>query len=187
MSSNTPGFRKGLEGLTEPVLDSPHDNKLNDLHKFVVRAFTWESKPEELGALDQIEKMVEEFLMEYLHPAEVIIARFNSDISMSDSEADRLFLNLQSAIVSVEEEVTRRYLKAQFSFYNWDNDYWEAYRRPVAGTQGDREARARVETKDGRYFYFVQYATWRIINDKVQSLKATQKYIQNQIYRNFRA
>ena len=102
---------------------------------------------------------------------------------MGDMEADRLFLNLQSAIVAIEDEVTRRYLKAQFSYYNWDDRYWEEYRKPVSGTTNDREARARMETKEDRYFYFVQYAAWRIINDKVQSLKATQRYIQNQLYR----
>jgi len=94
-----------------------------------------------------------------------------------------LFLNLQSAIVAIEEEVTRRYLKAQFSYYIWDDKYWEAYRKPIAGTQNDLMAKARMETRDDRYFYFVQYAAWRQINDKVQSLKATQRYIQNQIYR----
>lgn len=177
------GIRKGLEELKEPTLGILHDKEKDYLHNFTVRAFTWESKPEELGALQQIEKLVDEFMSEYLSPAEVIIARFNSDIPMSDMEADRLFLNLQSAIVAIEDEVTRRYLKAQFSYYNWDDRYWEEYRKPVSGTTNDREARARVETKDDRYFYFVQYAAWRIINDKVQSLKATQRYIQNQIYR----
>jgi len=176
-------YKKGLDGLTEPSLAPEHDEKIGDLHNFVVRAFTWESKPEEFVALETIEKMVEEFLEEYLAPAEVIIARFNSDLNMSDAEADRLFLNLQSAIVAIEEEVTRRYLKAQFSYYIWDDKYWEAYRKPIAGTQNDLMAKARMETRDDRYFYFVQYAAWRQINDKVQSLKATQRYIQNQIYR----
>jgi len=177
------GFRKGLDGLVEPSLGVGHDDKLGDLHKFVVRSFTWESKPEELAALQEIERVVEEFIKEYVEPANIIVARFNSDIGISDSEADRLFLNLQSAIMAIEEEVTRRYLKAQFSFYNLDDEYWEEYRKPVSGTQGDREARARVETREARYFYFVQYAAWRIINDKVQGLKATQKYIQNSLYR----
>jgi len=176
-------FKKGLEGLQEPSLAEEHDEKFGDLHNFVVRAFTWESKPEEFDALETIEKMVEEFMKEYLHPAEVIIARFNSDVHMGSDEADRLFLNLQSTIVAIEEEVTRRYLKAQFSYYIWDDKYWEAYRKPVSGTQSDLQARARMETRDDRYFYFVQYAAWRQINDKVQSLKATQRYIQNQIYR----
>lgn len=176
-------FKRGLEGLQEPSLDNDHDDRFGSLHNFVVRAFTWESKPEEFNALETIEKMVEEFMQQYLQPAEVIVARFNSDVPMGDDEADRLFLNLQSAIVAIEEEVTRRYLKAQFSYYIWDDKYWEAYRKPVSGTQNDLMARARMETRDDRYFYFVQYAAWRQINDKVQSLKATQRYIQNQIYR----
>jgi hypothetical protein len=176
-------YKKGLDELKQPSLGQDHDDKFGDLHTFTIRAFTWESKPDELGALEEIEKLVAEFLEEYLAPAEIIIAKFNADLRMSDAEADRLFLNLQSAIVAIEEEVTRRYLKAQFSYYIWDDKYWEEYRKPVSGTTNDLMARARMETKDDRYFYFVQYAAWRQINDKVQSLKATQRYIQNQIYR----
>jgi len=182
MSTNKP-LRKGLSGLTEPELGMNHNDKFNELHEFAVRAFSWEGKPDEKDMLDSIELIVEQFLHEYIHPAEVIIARFNTDSYLNDAEADRLFLNLQSAIVAIEEEVTRRYLKAQFSYYMLDDKYWDAYRKPVSGTTNDLTARARLETKDDRYFYFVQYAAWRIINDKVQSLKATQRHIQNQIYR----
>jgi hypothetical protein len=177
------GIRKGLDELKQPSLGLEHEREKEYLHNFTVRAFTWENRPEELDALNQIDNLVNEFMKEYLRPAEIIIARFNSDIPMGDMEADRLFLNLQSAIVAIEDEVTRRYLKAQFSYYNWDDRYWEEYRKPVSGTTNDREARARMETKEDRYFYFVQYAAWRQISDKVNSLKATQKYIQNQLYR----
>ena len=173
-------FKKGLEGLTEPEL-APESEK-SSLHDFVVRAFTWESKPEELEALEAIEDKVEEFIKEFLSPAEVIIARFNSDIGMGSSEAERLLLNLQSTIASVEEEVSRRYLKAQFSYYIWDDAYWKAYRKPVGGTQNDLTAYARTQTSDDRYFYFVQYSAWRQINDKLKSLQATQKMIQQKVY-----
>jgi len=169
--------------MPEPELEPTHDHRFNKLHEFAIRAFRWEGKPEEQNMLESIEELVEGFLKDYIHPAEVIIARFNSDSSLQGAEADRLFLNLQSAIVSIEEEVTRRYLRAQYSYYMLDDKYWEAYRKPAKGTVNDLEARARTETREERYFYFVQYAAWRIINDKVQSLKATQRHIQNQIYR----
>ena len=182
MSTNKP-LRRGLEGMPEPELGPSHDDKFGDLHDFVVRAFTWKTKPEDLDMLESIDRVVESFLKEYIHPAEVIIARFNTDKNISPDEADRLFLNLQSAIVAIEEEVTRHYLKAQFSWYKLDDKYWEAWRKPTNGTQKDLEAVAKAETKEDRYFYFVQYAAWRIISDKVNSLKATQRYIQNQIYR----
>ena len=177
------GLRKGVEGLTEPELDVAHDDKFGDLHRFVVRSFRWEGKPEEKEMLESIEQTVDQFLQEYVQPAEVIIARFNSDSSITGAEADRLFLNLQSAIVAIEEEVTRRYLKAQFSYYMLDDKYNASYVKHAKGTTNDLNARARMETRDDRYFYFVQYSAWRMINDKVNSLKATQRYIQNQIYR----
>ena len=183
MSSSTRKFRRGLEGMPEPELDKPHDHKFGELHEFTVRSFKWEGKPDEKKMLDSIEEIVESFIEEYISPAEVIIARFNTDNNISENEADRLFLNLQSAIVAIEEEVTRRYLKAQFSYYMLDDKYQAAYVKPASGTSADLNARARLETKDDRYFYFVQYSAWRMIQDKVNSLKATQRMIQQRIYR----
>jgi len=177
------GIKRGLEGLTEPELGPSHDDKFGELHEFAVRAFTWKTKPEDLAMLETIERVVDEFMRDYVDPAEVIIARFNTDKSITEDEADRLFLNLQSAITAIEEEVTRRYLKAQYSYYMLDDKYWDAWRKPTGGTQKDLEAVAKLETREDRQFYFVQYAAWRMINDKVQSLKATQRYIQQQIYR----
>ena len=177
------GIKRGLEGLTEPELGTSHDDKFGELHEFAVRAFTWKTKPEDLEMLETIERVVDDFMRDYIDPAEVIIARFNTDKSLNADEADRLFLNLQSAITAIEEEVTRRYLKAQYSYYMLDDKYWNAWRKPTGGTQKDLEAVAKLETREDRQFYFVQYAAWRMINDKVQSLKATQRYIQQQIYR----
>jgi len=181
MSNN--GFRRGLDSLTEPEMDIPHDDKFGELHRFVVRSFRWEGKPEEKDMLESIETIVDNFMEEYINPAEVIIARFNSDNSIGGAEGDRLFLNLQSAIVAIEEEVTRRYLRAQFSYYMLDDKYNASYIKHAKGTTNDLNARARMETRDDRLFYFVQYSAWRIINDKVNSLKATQRHIQNQLYR----
>jgi len=173
-------FRKGLEGLTEPKLGE--DSTKTPLHEFMVRAFTWESRPEEAAALEAVEQKVAEFIEEYLAPADMVVAKFNSDVNLGQAESERLLLNLQSCIVSVEEEVSRRYIKAQFAYYLWDDEYWKAYREPVSGTQNDLTAYARVKTSDDRYFYFVNYSAWRQINDKLQSLKATQKQIQQRVY-----
>jgi hypothetical protein len=182
MSTNKP-LRRGLEGLTEPELGTSHNDKFGELHEFAVRAFTWKTKPEDLAMLDTVERVVDDFMKDYVDPAEVIVARFNTDKNITADEADRLFLNLQSAITAIDEEVTRRYLKAQYSYYMLDDKYWDAWRKPSGGTQKDLEAVAKLETREDRQFYFVQYAAWRMINDKVNSLKATQRYIQQQIYR----
>jgi anion-transporting ArsA/GET3 family ATPase len=176
-------LKKGLEGLTEPTLDKEHDDKFGDLHEFVIRAFTWKTKPEEQEMLETIEKTVEDFLEEYITPAETIIAYFSSNTGMGESEAERMFLQLQSAIVAIEAEVTKRYLKAQFGYYIYDNNYYKAYLEPHSAPQEERKAHAIQNTREDRLFYFIQYAAWRIINDKVQSLKASQRYIQQQLYR----
>lgn len=177
------GLQRGLEGLTEPRLDESHDEKFSELHEFAVRSFTWKTKPEDLAMLDTIEIIVDDFMKEYIDPAEVIIARFNTDKNIHPDEQDRLFLNLQSIITAIDEEVTRRYLKAQYSYYLLDDKFWGAWRKVTSGNQKDYEAVAKAETKEDRQFYFVQYAAWRMISDKVNSLKATQRYIQNQLYR----
>ena len=179
-------FKRGLtplETAPEPEMGANHDDRFSEMHEFAVRAFTWKTKQEDLALLDSIERVVDQFMEDYMRPAEVIIARFNTDKGMSADEQDRLFLNLQSAITAIEEEVTRRYLKAQYAWYMLDDKYWAAWRKPSSGTQKDLEAVAKGETQTDRQFYFVQYAAWRMINDKVQSMKASQRYIQNQLYR----
>ena len=47
------GIRKGLEELKQPSLGLEHEREKEYLHNFTVRAFTWESRPEELDALNQ--------------------------------------------------------------------------------------------------------------------------------------
>jgi hypothetical protein len=173
-------FIKGLEGLGTPiVVDEVRKNELQD---WVKREFTWESHPEELQILKSIEDIVDEFSNEYLEPAETIIARFNSD-ELTTQEADRLSLNLRSIIMSLDAEVTKRYLRAQFSYYSYEKVYYESYRSAVAGTAGDRTAKAKIATSQQRLEYFVSFSAWKMISSKLDGIKESERLIASRSYR----
>lgn len=172
-------FRK-LPGLEEPALDSTHDK--SDLHDFVKRSFNWETRSDEKEVIESIEKNVSDFFTEHFQEAERIIEIFNITDSMDIAKEDRLLLELQTEIARLDEEVTKRYLRAQYAYYMMDDKYWDAYRKPLSGTTNDLTAAARSKTKEDRYFYFVQYSAWKQINDKLQGIKNIARQIQSRQY-----
>jgi hypothetical protein len=173
-------FIKGLEGMGKP--QSVDEVRKNELQDWVKREFTWESHPEELEILKSIEEIVENFSHEYLQPAENIIARFNSE-ELTDQEADRLSLNLRSVIMSLDAEVTKRYLRAQFSYYNYEKVFYESYRSAISGTAGDRTAKAKIATSQQRLEYFVSFSAWKMISSKLDGIKESEKLITSRSYR----
>lgn len=172
-------FRK-LPGIEEPVQEKTHEK--TDLHEFTKRAFSWEDRPEEKDVIENIEKNVTTFIEEHFHDADRIVDTFNLTPTMDFSREDRLLLELQTEVSRIESEVTRRYLRAQYSYYLLDDKYWEEYRKPISGTNNDLTAYARSKTKEERYFYFVQYAAWKQINDKLQGIKNIVKQVQSRQY-----
>jgi hypothetical protein len=169
-------FRK-LPGLEEPKLESGHEKE--DMHDFVERALSWEIRSEEKDVVEAIEKKVNEFCDLHFDDADRIVEIFNINEAMDVSREDRLLLELQTEIARVDQEVTKRYIRAQYAYYMMDDEYWEAYRKVISGTTNDRMAAAKTKTKEDRYFYFVQYAAWKQINDKLQGIKTIAKQIQN--------
>ena len=172
-------FRK-LPDLVEPKLPEGHEK--SELLDFVKRAFTWDERKDESEVLEVIEAKVREFSNEHFKEAENIIEIFNITESMDVSREDRLLLELQTEIARIDEEVTRRYLRAQYSYYLYDDKYWDAYRKPVSGTTNDLTAFARKESREDRFFYFVQYSDWKQINDKLFGIKQIVKQIQSRQY-----
>jgi hypothetical protein len=172
-------FRK-LPGIETPKLDSTHDD--SDLHDFIKKSLTWENRPDEKDVIETVEGAVKEFCDVNFELAENIIEIFNITESMDFAKEDKLLLELQTEIVRIEEEVTKKYIRAQYAFYMMDDKYWAAYKRPVSGTTNDLTAYAKTNTKEDRYFYFVQYAAWKQINDKLQGIKTIAKQIYSRQY-----
>jgi len=172
-------FRK-MPGLESPTQDTLHDK--TDLHDFIKRAFSWEERKDEKDVIETIERTVQDFFNTHFKEAEKIIEIFNITESMDVAKEDRLLLELQTEIASLDQEVTRHYLRAQYAYYMMDDKYWEEYRKPVSGTTNDLTAYARSKTKEDRYFYFVQYSAWKQINDKLQGIKNITKQIQSRQY-----
>jgi hypothetical protein len=172
-------FRK-LSGLEEPTMDSTHEK--SDLHEFTRRAFDWEVRSDEKDIIETIEKTVKSFMNDHFQDAEKIIEIFNITEAMDVNREDRLLLELQTEIARIDEEVTRRYLRAQYAYYMLDDKYWDLYRIPISGTTNDLTAVARSKTKEDRHFYFVQYSAWKQINDKLQGIKTITRQIQSRQY-----
>ena len=172
-------FRK-LPGLDNPEMDGTHEKE--SIHDFTKRALVWENRPEEKEVIEAIEAKVQEFCEINFQEAEKIVEIFNITDAMDVSREDRLLLELQTEIARIDEELTRRYLRAQYAYYMMDDKYWDAYRKPVSGTTNDLTAAARSKTKEDRHFYFVQYAAWKQINDKLQGIKNIARQVQSRQY-----
>ena len=172
-------FRK-LPGLESPSMDDGHEK--SSLHDFTKRAFTWEERSGEKDVIETIENSVQEFCDQHFGDADKIVEIFNISDSMDVAKEDRLLLELQTEVARIESEVTRRYIRAQYAYYMLDDKYWDEYRKPVSGTTNDLTAYARAKTKEDRYFYFVQYAAWKQINDKLQGIKNIVRQIQSRQY-----
>ena len=172
-------FRK-LPGIETPSQDIPHEK--TDLHEFTKRAFTWEERIDEKDVIETIEKTVDVFCETHFQDADKIVEVFNITESMEVSREDRLLLELQTEIARIDNEVTKHYLRAQYSYYLLDDKYWDEYRKPISGTTNDLTAYARSQTKEDRYFYFVQYAAWKQINDRLQGIKNIAKQVQSRQY-----
>jgi phosphoenolpyruvate synthase/pyruvate phosphate dikinase len=171
---------RNLPGIEEPNMDGGHEK--TDLHEFTKRAFTWEARVDEKEAIETIEKNVKEFFNNQFQDADRIVEMFNITESMDVAKEDRLLLELQTEIARLDQEVTRRYLRAQYAYYMLDDKYWDLYRKPVSGTTNDLTAAARSKTKEDRYFYFVQYSAWKQINDKLQGIKNIARQINSRQY-----
>ncbi len=171
---------RNLPGLKNPEMGLFHEKE--SIHEFTKRSFTWETRPEEKEVIEAIENKVQEFFDNNFEDADKIVEIFNITESMDVSKEDRLLLELQTEIARIDQDVTKRYLRAQYSYYMLDDKYWDIYKTTMAGTVNDMTAAAKSKTKEDRYFYFVQYAAWKQINDKLQGLKNIAKQIQSRQY-----
>jgi hypothetical protein len=105
---------------------------------------------------------------------------------LTGQDAEELIFRLQRVISTIGEQVTRLYMRAQFAYNVWDDEYWEAYRKPIDGTQNDRIAIARRETRDSRYFYMYQYWYWKSVHDKLQNVEKVKKDVERFVERRLR-
>lgn len=106
--------------------------------------------------------------------------------NLTGQDCEAAIFRLQRVVSIVQPELSKLYIRAQFSYNVWDDEYWEAYRRPVDGTQSDRTARARRDTRDSRYFYMLQYSFWRIVHDRLQDVIQVKRDIENYVNRRLR-
>lgn len=75
----------------------------------------------------------------------------------------------------VREIVDRAYMRVHFSYFVWDDEYWELYRKPLGGTVGDRTAYARENSRESRYQYLFQYWFWYLAKQTLEAFVQKQK------------
>lgn len=197
-SMKSSGFEDALAEKSDTVL-----------RHFLRKDFEWTERPDEKYLALKIEERAKEFIREQFEDVDQILSNFYESIrvvetvedgspvylktpsgeyvedwrQLTGQDADTAIFSLQRVIDRLQGEISRLYFRAQFSYYTWDEEFWEAYRAPVAGTQYDRIASARVKTRESRFFYFAQYQYWKQVYDKLQLVKETQKKIEDAVSR----
>lgn len=102
---------------------------------------------------------------------------------LTGQDADEAIFGLQRVITEAGDRVSKLYMRAQFAYYVHDDEYWTEYKAPIEGTVNDREARAKIKTRDSRYFYMLQFWYWKTVNTKLESIKYTKRDIEFAVQR----
>lgn len=203
------GFKPVERGLPDENFPEKLESVFKDFNK---KDLYWEERPEERFILDKIENRVDKFVDESFGSVESILSQFytsarviltvdpdsGAPVYQSDpitgefvedwrqltgQEAETAIWRIQRILDSIERETARLYGRAQFSYYSWDEEFWEEYKKPIAGTQYDRIATARSKTRESRFFYFAQYCFYYQVNERMQTLKRLQKRIEDAVQR----
>ncbi len=157
--------------------------------EFKLEDFLHNLRYEPLGAeqevIDKIETDVGELLDREFASADAALEEFYESVRgeegrydwslLTGQDVDTLIFELQRTIASVERQTTKYFMRAQASFMSWDEEYWDAYRKPIEGTQNDRVAYARGKTRETRYFYLLQYWVWKLAADRLKSAQQLKK------------
>lgn len=203
------GFKPIEKGLPVPQLPG---NLESVFKKFNKKELYWEEKPEERFILDKIESRVDEFIDEKFGIVEETLKHFYSSArviltvdpdtgspiyqrdpltneyiedwrQLTGQEAETAIWRIQRVLDQVERETARLYSRATFAYYSWDEEFWEEYKKPIAGSVNDRIASSRSKTRESRFFYFAQYVFYYQVNERLGSLKRLQKKIEDALQR----
>jgi hypothetical protein len=163
------GFRPVERGLPDVNFPEKLDSVFKDFNK---KDLYWEERPEERFILERIESRVDSFINEHFGVVETVLEEFYKSArvvltvdpdsgepvyqrdsiteeyiedwrQLTGQEAETAIWRIQRILDQVERETARLYSRATFSYYSWDEEFWDEYKKPIAGTQYDRIASAR--------------------------------------------
>lgn len=186
-------MKRGIEGLKPP--NDLKDN--SDTLKFLSQGLKLAPSPEEGNIIQQIESKVKEIEEDLFTESMQAIQSFYDSVTERDidgketrnwnnltgQDCEEVLWALNYELIRANDEVSKLYNLAQFGYNVWDDIYYEAYSKPVEGTQNDRTAYAKKRTKEERYYYMYCYWVHKRVKDKLDSIKQIKRDIEQTLQR----
>jgi hypothetical protein len=164
-----------------------------EIYTYLREGIKEQAFPEEQVLIDKIHSRVVELDEQLFGAAKTATDRFyqrakNDDgqydwNSISGQDCEEAIWALNACLLTASQEVTRMYNLTQFAYNIWDDAYYEAYARPIEGTQNDRTSYAKKNTKDERYYYMYLYWVYKHVKEKLDSYKQMKKDVEQDIQR----
>jgi hypothetical protein len=173
------------EGIT-PTIDEAPEEVHPQLALFKKIEFSW--KEEDKNAISQLRAAAEVVFEDLFSESIAALDRFYSSIRVRDPERHNRFLktetgayeedwsqlsgqdlikavfDLQREKVYISQKLSNLFLEASFAKQVSTDVYYEAYRKLMEGTVGDRTAYANQQSKVDRYAAFFRYWIWHSAN-----------------------
>lgn len=84
---------------------------------------------------------------------------------LNGQDIEACLLDLLKIKMETSRRVSTLFLEAVFAKYSFDDDWREAYEKPIQGTDGIRTSRANREARPSKYHGFFRYWIWYRTNE----------------------
>lgn len=173
---------RDLKAGVEPTIEQAPEEVHPQLAIFKKIEFSW--KEEDKNAIRQLRAAAEAVFEDLFTDSIVALDRFYSSIRVLDPERPGRYLktetgayvedwsqlsgqdlikaifDLQREKVYISQKLSNLFLEASFAKQVSTDVYYEAYRKLMEGTVGDRTAYANQQSKVDRYAAFFRYWIW---------------------------
>lgn len=187
------------QGLT-PTLDEAPEEVHPRLALFRKIEFSW--KEEDKNAISQLRAAADVVFRNLFSGSVAALDKFYSSIRVEDPERPGRFLktesgayeedwsqldgtdlikaifDLQREKVYISDKLSNLFLEASFAKQVSTDVYYEAYRKLMEGTVGDRTAYANQQSKVDRYSAFFRYWIWHSANAFQREIDGTVKVLE---------
>lgn len=191
---------KDLEAGLIPTVDEAPEEVHPQLALFKKIEFSW--KEEDKQAISQLRAAADAVFEDLFRASIDALARFYDSIRVSDPNRYGRFLkteagayvedwsqlsgqdlikaifDLQREKVFISQKLSNLFLEASFAKQVSTDVYYEAYRKLMEGTVGDRTAYANQQSKVDRYAAFFRYWIWHSANAFQKEIDGTVRVLE---------
>lgn len=191
---------KDLANGFEPTLDEAPEEVHPKLRLFQKIEFSW--KEEDKNAISQLRSAAEAVFENLFSDSVAALDKFYSSIRVHDPDRPGRYLktesgayvedwsqlggqdliqaifDLQREKVFISQKLSNLFLEASFARQVSTDVYYEAYRKLMEGTVGDRTAYANQQSKVDRYAAFFRYWIWHSANAFQKEIDGTVKVLE---------